>query len=114
MSIGLTPLVEVHDEEEVERAVDAGAKIIGVNARNLKTLEVDRGTFERVARGDPRPPRQGRRVRRPRPARPDRLRQRRRRRGPGRRVPGHRRDPKAAVADLVAAGEHPRCGTGAG
>jgi indole-3-glycerol phosphate synthase len=48
-SIGLTPLVEVHDEEEVERAVDAGAKIIGVNARNLKTLEVDRGTFARVA-----------------------------------------------------------------
>jgi indole-3-glycerol phosphate synthase len=29
--------------------VDAGAKIIGVNARNLKTLEVDRGTFERIA-----------------------------------------------------------------
>ncbi len=39
----------MHDEEEVERAVDAGAKVIGVNARNLKTLEVDRGTFARVA-----------------------------------------------------------------
>ncbi|MFH0244811.1 indole-3-glycerol phosphate synthase TrpC [Streptomyces sp. HK10] len=48
-SIGLTPLVEVHDEEEAERAVDAGAKVIGVNARNLRTLEVDRGTFARVA-----------------------------------------------------------------
>ncbi|GAA4814919.1 indole-3-glycerol phosphate synthase TrpC [Streptomyces ziwulingensis] len=48
-SIGLTPLVEVHDEDEVDRAVQAGAKVIGVNARNLKTLEVDRGTFERVA-----------------------------------------------------------------
>lgn len=48
-SLGLTPLVEVHDEEEAERAVDAGAKIIGVNARNLRTLEVDRGNFERVA-----------------------------------------------------------------
>jgi len=48
-SIGLTPLVEVHDEEEVARAVDAGAKIIGVNARNLKTLEVDRGNFARIA-----------------------------------------------------------------
>lgn len=48
-SIGLTPIVEVHDEDEVDRAVDAGAKIIGVNARNLKTLEVDRTTFERVA-----------------------------------------------------------------
>jgi indole-3-glycerol phosphate synthase len=48
-SIGLTPLVEVHDEDEVERAVDAGAKVIGVNARNLKTLKVDRTTFERIA-----------------------------------------------------------------
>jgi indole-3-glycerol phosphate synthase len=48
-SIGLTPLVEVHDEDEVDRAVEAGAKVIGVNARNLRTLEVDRGTFERVA-----------------------------------------------------------------
>ncbi len=49
VSIGLTPLVEVHDEEEVERALDAGATLIGVNARNLKTLDVDRGTFERLA-----------------------------------------------------------------
>src|SRR3954462_266744 len=48
-SIGLTPLVEVHDEEEVERAVAAGARVIGVNARNLKTLEVDRDNFARVA-----------------------------------------------------------------
>jgi len=48
-SIGLTPLVEVHDEEEVARAVDAGARIIGVNARNLRTLEVDRTTFSRLA-----------------------------------------------------------------
>ncbi len=47
-SIGLTPLVEVHDEEEIARAVDAGARIIGVNARNLKTLEVDRNTFANV------------------------------------------------------------------
>ncbi len=49
LSIGLTPLVEVHDEEEVDRAVDAGATLIGVNARNLKTLEIDRGTFMRIA-----------------------------------------------------------------
>ena len=48
-SIGLTALVEVHDEEEVTRAVDAGARVIGVNARNLKTLEVDRDTFARLA-----------------------------------------------------------------
>ncbi|WP_314172792.1 indole-3-glycerol phosphate synthase TrpC [Streptomyces winkii] len=48
-SIGLTPLVEAHDEDETQRAVDAGARIIGINARNLKTLEVDRGNFARIA-----------------------------------------------------------------
>ena len=48
-SIGLVPLVEVHTDGEVDRAVDAGAKIIGVNARNLATLEVDRGVFGRIA-----------------------------------------------------------------
>lgn len=49
VSLGMTPIVEVHDEEEVARAIDAGATIIGVNARNLKTLEVDRTTFARLA-----------------------------------------------------------------
>lgn len=48
-SLGLTPLVEVHDGEEVARAVDAGARIIGVNARDLTTLKVDTTTFARVA-----------------------------------------------------------------
>jgi indole-3-glycerol phosphate synthase len=48
-SIGLTPLVEVHTTEEVNRAVDAGAQVIGVNARNLQTLEVDLSTFARLA-----------------------------------------------------------------
>jgi indole-3-glycerol phosphate synthase len=48
-SIGLTALVEVHDEQEVARAVDAGARVIGVNARNLRTLEVDRDTFARLS-----------------------------------------------------------------
>ena len=48
-SIGLTPLVEVHDEGEVERAVRAGADLIGVNARNLRTLKVERGTFGRLS-----------------------------------------------------------------
>lgn len=47
-SLGMCALVEVHDEHEVERAVDAGARVIGVNARNLKTLDVDRHTFARV------------------------------------------------------------------
>jgi indole-3-glycerol phosphate synthase len=48
-SLGLTPLVEVHDETEVDRAIDAGARVIGVNARNLRTLEVDRNVFARLA-----------------------------------------------------------------
>ncbi len=49
MSIGLTPLVEVHDVDEVPRALEAGARIIGVNARDLRTLTVDRDQFARVA-----------------------------------------------------------------
>jgi len=48
-SLGMTALVEVHDEAETDRAVEAGARVIGINARNLKTLEVDRGTFARLA-----------------------------------------------------------------
>ncbi len=49
LSIGLSVLVEVHDEAEVERAVAAGARIIGVNARDLRTLEVHRSQFAQVA-----------------------------------------------------------------
>jgi indole-3-glycerol phosphate synthase len=45
---GMTALVEVHDEPEIERALAAGAELVGVNARNLKTLEVDPGTFGRL------------------------------------------------------------------
>jgi len=48
-SIGLLPLVEVHTDEELDRAVDSGAKVIGVNARDLATLKVDRGIFARLA-----------------------------------------------------------------
>jgi indole-3-glycerol phosphate synthase len=47
--LGMTPLVEVHDEAEVDRAVAAGAELVGVNARNLKTLDVDPDTFARLA-----------------------------------------------------------------
>ncbi|UWM48619.1 indole-3-glycerol phosphate synthase TrpC [Streptomyces carpaticus] len=106
-SIGLTPLVEAHDEEEAERAVAAGAKIVGINARNLKTLEVDRGTFARVA-----------------PEIPDHLIKVAESgvRGPHDLIAYANegadavlvgeslvtgRDPRTAVADLVAAGEHP-------
>ena len=49
VSIGLIPLVEVHADEELGRALEAGAKIIGVNARDLATLEVDRTLFTRLA-----------------------------------------------------------------
>ena len=48
-SLGMAALVEVHDEEEARRAVDAGARIVGVNARDLRTLDVDRETFGRIA-----------------------------------------------------------------
>lgn len=48
-SLGMTALVEVHDEAETARAVEAGATVIGVNARNLKTLDVDPATFARLA-----------------------------------------------------------------
>jgi indole-3-glycerol phosphate synthase len=47
--LGMTVLVEVHDEEETRRAVALGAELIGVNARNLKTLAVDPATFGRLA-----------------------------------------------------------------
>jgi indole-3-glycerol phosphate synthase len=52
-SLGMTALVEVHTEEEADRAMAAGARVIGVNARDLRTLEVDREVFERIAPGLP-------------------------------------------------------------
>ena len=48
-ALGLAVLVEVHDEHEVDRALAVGAELVGVNARNLKTLMVDPDTFGRLA-----------------------------------------------------------------
>src|SRR3954464_3707719 len=106
-SIGLTPLIEVHDEEETERALAAGATLVGVNARNLKTLELDRETFSRLA---PRIPDNVVRVaesgvRGPRDVF-DYAKQ-----GAHVVLVGETLvtgdDPRSAVADLVAAGSHP-------
>ena len=106
-SIGLTPLVEAHTADEVRRAVDAGAKIIGVNARNLHTLQVEPSTFAQLA-----------------PLIPDGIVRIAESgvRGPHDVIELARngadvvlvgealvtgRDPRAGVADLVAAGAHP-------
>jgi indole-3-glycerol phosphate synthase len=48
-SIGLVPLVEVHTAAELDRALEAGATVLGINARNLATLEVNRGVFAELA-----------------------------------------------------------------
>jgi indole-3-glycerol phosphate synthase len=47
--LGMNAIVETHTEEEVRRAVAAGADIIGVNVRNLKTLDIDRSVFAGLA-----------------------------------------------------------------
>ncbi|MFY9714707.1 MAG: indole-3-glycerol phosphate synthase TrpC [Microbacterium sp.] len=47
--LGMTPLVETHSADELEQAIDLGARLIGVNARDLKTLELDRDLFGRLA-----------------------------------------------------------------
>ena len=46
--LGLSALVEAHDEAEVQKAMDAGARIIGVNNRNLKDFTVDTGNSRRL------------------------------------------------------------------
>jgi indole-3-glycerol phosphate synthase len=51
--LGLATLVEVHDEDELSRAVESGAKIIGVNNRNLRTLSVDVSGSDRLAKKMP-------------------------------------------------------------
>jgi indole-3-glycerol phosphate synthase len=52
-AISCDALVEVHDEAELERAITAGAKIIGVNNRNLRDFSVDLGASERLSQQIP-------------------------------------------------------------
>lgn len=48
-ALGMTALVEVHDETEAERAVNSGASLIGINNRDLRSFVTDLGTTERIA-----------------------------------------------------------------
>ena len=108
-SLGMTALVEVHTVAEADRALSAGAKVIGVNARDLTTLEVDRDCFARIAPGLPthvvKIAESG--VRGPADllayagAGADAVLV-----GEGLVTSS---DPRAAVADLVSAGRHPSC-----
>ncbi len=54
-SLGLAALVEVHDEEELDRALAAGARIVGVNSRDLRTLAVDLAVTDRLSSRIPEP-----------------------------------------------------------
>lgn len=49
LELGMTPLVETHSREELDRAADIGAQLIGVNARNLSTFELDKNLFGSLA-----------------------------------------------------------------
>jgi indole-3-glycerol phosphate synthase len=48
-TLGLAALVEVHDRQELDRALAAGASVVGVNSRNLRTLDVGTSTFDELA-----------------------------------------------------------------
>jgi len=48
VSLGLTPVVEAHNETELARALELNPRIIGINNRNLSTLQVDPETFVRL------------------------------------------------------------------
>ena len=106
--LDLDCLVEVHDEPELERALEVGADVIGINNRNLGDLSVDLGDHQRAAHRRPggqdgglgvrlRPRRAARR------ARADRLR-----RGPDRRGADARRRPGGAVRELTMDDERTR------
>ena len=86
--LGMNVLVETHTAEEIERAVAAEARIIGVNVRNLKTLDVDRSVFAELDRRHSRRCARGRRIRCARRRGRQALRGPRSQRGPGRRGAG--------------------------
>jgi len=106
-SLGLTPLVECHTADEVGRAVDAGADVIGINARDLRTLQVERGIFAEIA---PHIPGHVIRVAESGVRGPHDVIEYARA-GADAVLVGESlvtgRDPRSAVADLVAAGAHP-------
>ncbi|HVY56101.1 MAG TPA: indole-3-glycerol phosphate synthase TrpC, partial [Thermodesulfobacteriota bacterium] len=52
-SLGMSAVVEVHDQDELGRALNAGSRIIGINNRDLRTFEVDLGVTERLSRNIP-------------------------------------------------------------
>ncbi|HUC56181.1 MAG TPA: indole-3-glycerol phosphate synthase TrpC [Streptosporangiaceae bacterium] len=113
-SIGLVPLVEVHAVEELDRALEAGADVIGVNARNLATLEVDRSVFAKLA---PRIPDEVIKIAESGVRGPHDLLAYAAC-GADAVLVGESlvvgRDPRSAVADLVAAGSHPALRTDRG
>jgi indole-3-glycerol phosphate synthase len=49
LKLGMTPLVEAHSADEVARALDVGAAVVGINARDLSTFELDRDLFGSLA-----------------------------------------------------------------
>jgi indole-3-glycerol phosphate synthase len=49
VQLGMTPLVETHSADEVDRALELGAQVVGVNARDLSTFELDRDLFGSLA-----------------------------------------------------------------
>lgn len=51
--LGMTALVETHSHDEISRAIDLGAGVIGVNARDLSTFELDQDLFGRLAESIP-------------------------------------------------------------
>ncbi len=52
--LGMTALVEVHDQAELDRALAAGASVVGINQRDLRTFDVDRERAEKLAAAIPR------------------------------------------------------------